>query len=108
MNSKAEYMGANDFGLQQDVVSAKCISKHYGNMRPKPTCEWSSGTQKLDNYHSVVETNLTTTTLDFNIPARREFNGYQLSCYAKISEESRAKENPTTWNSPNFKINCEY
>lgn len=105
-NRKAEYMGVNDFDLPQDVISVVCISKYFGNIRPKPLCELSSGTQRLNNYHHVTAINLTV-TLNIHLPARKEFNGGHLSCYANIEEGSSANENPITWKSTKFKINCK-
>lgn len=107
-NSKSEYMGLNNFDLPQDIIYALCILKYVGNIPPRPVCEWSSGTKLLDNYHRVIEANATTFISYIQIPARKELNGDQLSCYAKIEEDLSAKQNSTTWKSTKFKVNCKY
>lgn len=103
-NRKAEYMGDNNFGLPQDVISTMCISKYFGNIPPKPICEWSSGTKLLDNYQHVTEINLTT-VLNIQMPARKEFNRDQLSCYVKIDGEASDNQTATAWKSSRLIIN---
>jgi len=100
-------MGADDFGSAQDVISIVCISKYLGNILPKPACEWSSGNKLPDSYHSVTETKAIT-VLHIHIPAKKEFNGDQLSCYVNVEEESSANQSQTIWRSTRFKINCEF
>lgn len=106
-NRKSEYMGENNFGLPQDVISVGCTSKYFGNIPPKLTCEWSSGAQTFDNHQYVTEANVTT-TLNIQVPARKEFNGDQLSCYADIDGESSGNQTSTVWMSSHLIINCKY
>lgn len=43
MNRKSEYMGENNFGLPQDVISNVCTSKYFGNIPPD---QYVNGLQK--------------------------------------------------------------
>lgn len=106
-NRKAEYMGANDFGLPQDVISVVCIAKYRGNVPPKITCEWFSGTKLLDNYQRVAETNLTT-TLIILVPAGKEFNGDQLSCNVNTDGTNIANQTQIEWKSSRIVVNCKH
>lgn len=100
-------MGENDFGLPQDVISAVCIAKYFGNVPPQPICEWSSGTKLPDNYNRLTETNLTV-TLSIQLPATKEFNGDQFLCYVKKGADSSDKQTETVWMSPHLIINCKH
>lgn len=97
-------MGENNFGLPQDVISVVCIPKYFGNIPPRPTCEWSSGVQLFDS-HRLIEIN-TTTAWNLSIMARKEFNEAQISCYVKIVGESSENQTQTAWKSSHVKVNC--
>src|SRR6218665_3852238 len=102
-------MGENKFGLPEDVFSAACTSEYFGNIPPKIICEWSSGTQIFDNHQHVTKTNVTI-TLTIQMPARKEFNGDQLSCYLKIDGEASDNQATASWNwkSSHLIINCKH
>ena len=100
-------MAENKFGLPEDVFSAACISKYVGNIPPKAICGWSSGTPIFDNHQHFTETNFTSTVI-IQIPARKDFNGDQLSCYLKIDGEVSNSQVTTAWESSHLIINCKY
>lgn len=100
-------MGENKFGLHEDVFSTVCISIYFGNIPPNPICGWSSGAPIADNHQHVTKTNFTS-TVTIQMPARKEFNGDQLTCYLKIDGKAGDNKATTTWKSSHLVINCKY
>src|SRR6218665_3328070 len=97
-NRKAEYKGENNVGLPQDVISIECISKYFGNIPGKPICEWTSGRKMFEDHQHVTETK-STTKLNIQMPAKKEFNGDQISCHLNVDGESSYNQTPIVWNS---------